>query len=299
MDSDSTQFRASAPLPGASIPSRGPSRRTFLTTTAALGIGAVAGTGIAGIAWGAPPPDCGSPSDSSKTNGRFWLWDQVKGCTPAQPGSNLYVKQISASPNRFYAIRRGGDNPHGNNDMLLMPTNRISGIECSYLRHDPPNWWAGAWREAVANIPAKPSSPLALGVNSKDRRGQDQLHIHLSQVFYPTFSDLRQIQPVTKISDWMTPQANVELRINDRHKTPLRKTAWFRVVKYTGALPNLFAELAKVLPATESMEHQVVGAVWTGIGSTYYLINSTALKTPKGPGTGLLDYIYNWPANKP
>lgn len=206
MDSDSTPFPdASAPLPGASIPGRGVSRRTFLTTTAALGIGAVAGTGVAGIAWGAPPPDCGSPSDSSKTNGRFWLWDQVKGCTPAQPGSNLYVKQISASPNRFYAIRRGGDNPHGNNDMLLMPTNRISGIECSYLRHDPPNWWSGAWREAVANIPAKPSSPLALGVNSKDRRGQDQLHIHLSQVFYPTFSDLRQIQPVTKISDWMTP----------------------------------------------------------------------------------------------
>jgi CDP-diacylglycerol pyrophosphatase len=279
---------------------RGVSRRTFLTTSAAIGIGAVAGTGAAGVAWGAPPAGCGDPNDSVAGTGKseFWLWDQVKGRTPGNAGSNDYVRQISSTPNRYYAIRHGGDNPHSNTDMLLIPTNRISGIECSYLLHSPPNWWPAAWREAVANVPAKPSSPIALGVNSKDRRGQDQLHIHLAQVNYPTLQDLRQIQPVTKISDWMTPQANVKLRINDRHKTPRRKDAWFRVVKYTGALPNLFYELNKVLPTTESMQHQVVGAVWSGVGQTYYLINSTAT-TPKGNGTGLLDLIYNWPANKP
>ncbi|RPA57088.1 hypothetical protein EF294_19660 [Gordonia oryzae] len=64
------------------------------------------------------------------------------------------------------------------------------------------------------------------------------------------------------------------------------------MVHDSGLLPKPFAEPAKVCPAIESMKHRIVGATWTGIRSTSYLVTSTAL-TAHGPGTGLPNHIDN------
>ena len=121
----------------------GSRRLATLAIGAAIAISTAFGGGIATAApTVAPPPaGCGLDSDSGKTDPRFTLWDDVKGETgvkPFKPG-NLDVVTPAAKyqpdkkhPKR-YAIRLGGDHPGHGDDYLLVPTNRIKGIECSYL----------------------------------------------------------------------------------------------------------------------------------------------------------------------
>jgi len=278
---------------------QGVSRRTFLTTSAVIGVGAVLGSGSAGLAWSAPPPDCGNKNDNGP---RFYLWEQVKDRTDKTPaGTNIVIVRPAAQPDpnrvQYYAIRKGGDVPGASNDLLLLPTNRIKGIECSFLWQPPQqNLWAHSWTEAVGRLHPTPNATIVLGVNSAQARSQDQLHIHLTQVNHATLEDLRKIKPPSDINKWMT--TNYVLRVNDRdrnHKTPaqIRRDAHFRVVKYTGFLPNLFADLKRLLPPGEKMETQMLGVVSTGVPNTYYLLNSTP--GLPGGGTGAADYIFGWP----
>jgi CDP-diacylglycerol pyrophosphatase len=72
----------------------------------------------------------------------------------------------------------------GVTQFLLMPTERISGIESpAILAPDAPNYWDRAWRaraltEQRAGKPL-PRESLSLAVNSPYGRSQDQLHIHI------------------------------------------------------------------------------------------------------------------------
>jgi CDP-diacylglycerol pyrophosphatase len=72
----------------------------------------------------------------------------------------------------------------GATQFLLLPTERISGIESpAVLAPDAPNYWDHAWRarlltEARAGK-TLPREALSLAVNSPFGRSQDQLHIHI------------------------------------------------------------------------------------------------------------------------
>ena len=282
----------------------GSRRLATLAIGAAIAISTAFGGGIATAApTVAPPPaGCGLDSDSGKTDPRFTLWDDVKGETgvkPFKPG-NLDVVTPAAKyqpdkkhPKR-YAIRLGGDHPGHGDDYLLVPTNRIKGIECSYLWDGSQlNLWYSAWAEAqkwVAKIPAK---PLAIGVNSAEARGKDQLHIHLAVANPATVSALKAIKnPQRNLDRWTT--TNVNLPVNDPHKTKV--SAQFRVVKYTGSLPNLFRVLHKQLPKGEAMYTQSIAVIDAGTPNTYYVLNSTPNLPGVSPahGTGLADYVYGW-----
>lgn len=110
-----------------------------------------------------------------------------------------------------------------------------------------------------------------------------------------TLADLRKSNVPTDLNQWMS--SVVTLRVNDRdkkHKQPkdVRTDADFRVVKYTGSLPNLFTELKRRLPAGEAMETQMIGVVYTGMPKTYYVLNSSSRIHD---GTGAADYIFGWP----
>jgi CDP-diacylglycerol pyrophosphatase len=67
--------------------------------------------------------------------------------------------------------------------VLLVPTERISGIEASQLLDpDHPNWWRLAWQQRTLVMESGSGlsrNDMALGVNSKRARSQDQLHIHI------------------------------------------------------------------------------------------------------------------------
>ncbi|MDL9944832.1 hypothetical protein QSJ19_04385 [Gordonia sp. ABSL11-1] len=52
------------------------------------------------------------------------------------------------------------------------------------------------------------------------------------------------------------------MRINDPKKT--KTHAQFRVVNYTGSLPNLFVTLQKALPAKKTMSSQSIAVIDAG-----------------------------------
>lgn len=269
------------------------SRFAALVLGAGIAITTLLGGGVPGVASAAPPDACGHYSD--KTTGRGYLWGQVKGTKPWAPGSNLAVVQPGPQyqPNpldpKYYAIRKGGDSKGFKDDFLLLPTNRIKGIECPYLENGSQlNLWSAAWFQIPNYVAVNPAKPFALGVNSADTRGQDQLHIHLAQVYPDTLADLRAIPNMpTNLNNWMS--TNYKLRINPHFSGGTRQ---FRVVKYRGTMPNLFAQLDQVLPGKEVMDYQSIGVVYAGQPNTWYLLNST--RNLPGRGTGLMDMIYGW-----
>lgn len=72
----------------------------------------------------------------------------------------------------------------GATQVLLIPTDRIAGIESPLLlQRSAPNYWQSAWdaRRYVEKFAGRPipREDLGLAVNSKFGRSQDQLHIHV------------------------------------------------------------------------------------------------------------------------
>ena len=102
---------------------------------------------------------CGSPSDSG---GRFVLWDKVQVCEEkkTQPQTNCLVNDSD------YVVLNGGANT--THDYLLVPTRRVSGIECPLIwDQNAPNYWQDAWMQATktggaaeVNYPHLPRSGL-------------------------------------------------------------------------------------------------------------------------------------------
>jgi CDP-diacylglycerol pyrophosphatase len=75
----------------------------------------------------------------------------------------------------------------GNTQLLLIPTDRLSGIEApELLQPDAPNYFQDAWDarplfDARAGHPV-PREDIALAINSLYGRSQQQLHIHIDCV---------------------------------------------------------------------------------------------------------------------
>ncbi len=76
---------------------------------------------------------------------------------------------------------------NGKTQMLLIPTDRVAGIESAYLlTAAAPNYFALAWRardffehRAGREVPR---DDIALAINSAQGRSQDQLHIHIDGI---------------------------------------------------------------------------------------------------------------------
>ena len=272
-------------------------RKTFVAIAIGAVVGATAiGVGSAPVASAAPPPaNCGHYSDSTQTSSRYRLWELVKDAKKsALPDTrgNIRVVQPEKQNPKLYSIRSGGDHPGFGDDFLLVPTNRIQGIECSYLWDGSQlNFWRYAWKEGTSTVVKNPNKPLAIGVNSADSRGQDQLHLHMAQANPATVTALKSIKkPETNLNRWTA--STVTLPVNDWKKAP-RQRAVFRVVKYTGQMPNL----VKVLHSQVQSEipHQCIAVIAAGAPNTYYLLNSNRdLKSGNDRGTGLCDYVYGW-----
>ncbi len=73
----------------------------------------------------------------------------------------------------------------GEADVLLVPLKKIPGIESPELLTDgSPNWWQLAWNVRDLLIERSPQQisrdDIALAINSREARSQDQLHIHVA-----------------------------------------------------------------------------------------------------------------------
>ncbi len=266
------------------------SRRTFLTTSAAIGVGAALGAGSvsaapldlgsSGLGSGTPPPP---PPGCGSVNSQDFLWLAVKDAKPGNLGTNDYVVEPQPQPttafSQLYAIRHGGDQPKSPFDQLLLPTRRISGIECETIwQPDMLNLWKYSWTEATSILKI-PEETIVVGINSKKARKLNQLHIHLSRLNNGTRTSLNGTTGLpTKLSDWTQPNALVQLSINE----PGRPSAHFRVVHLDALLPNLFVELHRLV-GKAAMADQMIAVAKAPKG--FYVISSSGSGVHDGTGS--------------
>ena len=113
------------------------------------------------------------------------LWDIVNGqCVPDQRTHSDPAPCASADLSGGYAVLK---DLVGSTQFLLIPTERIAGIESPEIAAaDAPNYFADAWRarsyvEQRAGRPI-PRDWISLAINSSAARSQNQLHIHVDCV---------------------------------------------------------------------------------------------------------------------
>jgi CDP-diacylglycerol pyrophosphatase len=88
--------------------------------------------------------------------------------------------------------------PKGRRQILVVPTNRIAGIEsAALLEPGAPNYWQAAW-DARGLFERRARRPIArdlvgMAINSAHSRSQDQLHIHVDCI-RPVLRDALAVQ---------------------------------------------------------------------------------------------------------
>jgi CDP-diacylglycerol pyrophosphatase len=105
---------------------------------------------------------------------------------------------------RGYVVLRP---PVGKPDTILSPTKKIVGVEDSSLRTlGAPNYFEDAWnaRAFLSDSEQKPLAhdDVALAINSRFSRSQDQLHIHIGCVSRQAKKTLQAIAPQLPDDKW-------------------------------------------------------------------------------------------------
>lgn len=110
------------------------------------------------------------------------LWKIVDiRCVPSQQATGTPGQCTSVDLDKHYAILK---DIVGRSQHLLIPTDRITGIESPLiLAPHAQDYWVDAWdsRRYVEGSVKRtlPDNQLGLEINSKYRRSQNQLHIHI------------------------------------------------------------------------------------------------------------------------
>jgi hypothetical protein len=254
---------------------RSVTRRTFLTTSGALSVGAAFAGAAAWPAAGDPGVDTWAHSYCDSGPGGE-LWDAVK---DAQPGDKHLALVDFPTPNKTrpygYAIKTGAK---GAWDWLCIPLDRVSGIECEKCWEGSMlNLWpyAAAW---VKDPSSKLGSDWALGINSGDpqARTQNQMHIHVTRLQQHvraqiTDAEKKKVPVAESFTDW--PNKTIELRVSTDPSKPSRLFRWVHV-KTLDVQPFIetFRYIAKHNGA--EMRHQCLALFPAGNGGGYYILNS-------------------------
>ena len=107
------------------------------------------------------------------------LWQVVQACAldKATTGSPLPCLEVNGDGADGYIVLRP---PIGQPDTILAPTRRVAGIEDPFLQTaEAPNYFALAWDARRWLSPEPTAQRVALAVNSRLARSQDQLHVHI------------------------------------------------------------------------------------------------------------------------
>lgn len=127
---------------------------------------------------GVPLVSCGAADPNA-------LWKIVSDdCVPMQQHTQQPGQCQLVDLAQHYAVLK---DRNGRSQFLLLPTDRVSGIEsAALLGEDVPNYWEDGWR-AEDYVQQRlgqrlPRDLLGLAVNSARARSQEQLHIHIDCV---------------------------------------------------------------------------------------------------------------------
>jgi CDP-diacylglycerol pyrophosphatase len=136
------------------------------------------------------------------------LWQVVRTCvadyTLTGAAFPCLEVNISDSEERGYVILRP---PVGKPDLILSPTRRIAGIEDPSLStQQAPNYFEDAWnaRSFLSDARQRPvgRDDVAVAVNSRLSRTQDQFHIHIACISREAKQMLRAIAPELSEDKW-------------------------------------------------------------------------------------------------
>jgi CDP-diacylglycerol pyrophosphatase len=210
------------------------------------------------------------------------LWKIVDHqCVPAarESGSPGFCTSVDLS--KRYAILK---DINGNTQYLLIPTERVTGIESpGILEANAPEYWADAWaaRQVVGSRIGLtfPPNQLGLEINSAYRRSQQQLHIHMDCMQDAIIKDLAPFRSATP-GEW--------------HWTTLDGSRYrvMRVLSLTGD-DDPFRIVARDRKGGEAMAQQTI--LVTGAGpadSDGWLVVNSGLELDDGSGTAepMLDH---------
>lgn len=111
----------------------------------------------------------------------------------------------SGGLDRGYIVLRA---PFGKPDTILAPTREIAGIEDPSLRSaTSPNYFADAWgaRDVLTDLAHRDLSrdEVALAINSRYSRTQDQFHIHLGCIALSSKRFLSALAPKLSTTRWV------------------------------------------------------------------------------------------------
>ncbi len=135
------------------------------------------------------------------------LWQVVRACVADEKLTGLpfpcLAVDLTDGEARGHVLLR----PPWTNDLILSPTREIVGREDAFLRSaEAPNYFAAAWRArgliATANGRPPARGQIALIVNSRPVRVQDQLHIHIGCLLPVARRALADAAPSLPLDAW-------------------------------------------------------------------------------------------------
>ncbi|MEU8273434.1 CDP-diacylglycerol diphosphatase [Microbispora bryophytorum] len=265
-------------------------RRRFIHFSGLAGTSVLAGAGVlAGaqhalaepsspLAKGPDPKECGKTTDSDSLWQRSQKCHSNNSCLQNHPD---YVVMGGAKSKKKYA------------NYILVPTERISGIECSWIcGSSAPNYWRAADFYAT-KPPTVVPAPVALGINSKQARDFNQLHIHMARARWESWNDLAAQDNLAArtVANWA--DSRVSVRGFSEKLGIIPHT--YRVLIWPGFNHNnLFAMLRTMLvralghggttaKAQAIMQYQTLIVIPRPAGG-YYIVNSDkAVRDPNNP----------------
>jgi CDP-diacylglycerol pyrophosphatase len=258
----------------------GQTRRRFVKLSGVAGVSAIlAGVGNESAVAKPQPPTVGGPDPkicgSTNLNSDS-LWRRSQICH-----SNNSCLQNSSD----YVVMAGNDNVSNYTNYILVPTQRINGIECPWICNtSSPNYWSAA--EFYSHQPpTRVPVPVGLGINSEHARKLNQLHIHMATARPESMADLRSHDgsAARNLSAWAA--TRVSIRGFSQSLGILPHT--YRVLVWAGfSHDNLFDMLrtmlvhalgagATVADAQAKMRFQTLIVIPRTIGNGgFYIVNS-------------------------
>ncbi|MFF0000528.1 CDP-diacylglycerol diphosphatase [Streptomyces avermitilis] len=231
---------------------------------------------------GTPPdviPECGQESDGE----RLYLWRQIVHWRSGTGGSQCNPL-IELDKQNHWAVMNGGAT--GASGWLLVPTDRKKGIECRDIwTHRDPNYWNAAW--GYVRSPYGSPTTTGLGINSKDKRTQDQLHIHIAtfQSDAKTYLDARLPSEIaTTPGDWAKKLLTVP--------SDSKPGQVYRVLHVKDlATDNLFNLLQSNVVPSDQMGNQTMIVIPAKSGGFYVLNSDISLSQGAAFGTGTCNHL--------
>ncbi|MFD6225926.1 CDP-diacylglycerol diphosphatase [Streptomyces sp. NPDC060232] len=207
------------------------------------------------------------------------------------PPSGQRPDCLKTMPN--YVVLHG--KPENQHNYLLLPSCRITGIECPFLvTTTVANYWHEAWENARSGGDVPVQSPyIGLGINSQSARQLNQLHIHMAAVRTSTQRRLQDLEASGRVapqpSQWGDTQYQAAVTGSDG-----TGDRTYRILRLDTLTQNLFdlLNLYVVRRFGLDMAGQTLIVVpkmtATGFARTFYVLNSDSSLTG---GTNTCDHL--------